>query len=79
MNGGVPVWFSYAFPLFFIGMWLLVTTMPLEEAERWLRQWEQYWAIRLDRLEAAIAAGEHREKKHAAKADSDAPERVELG
>jgi len=37
---------------------------PLEEAERWLRQWEQYWAIRLDRLEAAIAAGEHREKKH---------------
>src|SRR4051794_20564589 len=27
---------------------------PLEEAERWLRQWEEFWDIRLDRLEAAI-------------------------
>jgi DNA-binding transcriptional ArsR family regulator len=27
---------------------------PLEEAERWLRQWEKFWNIRLDRLEAAI-------------------------
>jgi DNA-binding transcriptional ArsR family regulator len=27
---------------------------PLEEAERWLRQWEKYWTVRLDRLEAAI-------------------------
>jgi DNA-binding transcriptional ArsR family regulator len=27
---------------------------PLEEAERWLRQWEKYWNVRLDRLEAAI-------------------------
>ncbi len=28
---------------------------PLEEAERWLRQWEKFWTARLDRLEAAIA------------------------
>jgi DNA-binding transcriptional ArsR family regulator len=27
---------------------------PLEEAERWLRQWEKYWNVRLDRLEAAL-------------------------
>src|SRR3954469_2821161 len=24
---------------------------PLAEAERWLRQWEQFWTVRLDRLE----------------------------
>jgi DNA-binding transcriptional ArsR family regulator len=27
---------------------------PLEEAERWLRQWERFWTMRLDRLEALI-------------------------
>ena len=27
---------------------------PLEEAERWLRQWERFWTARLDQLEAAI-------------------------
>jgi DNA-binding transcriptional ArsR family regulator len=27
---------------------------PLEEAERWLRQWERFWNVRLDRLEALI-------------------------
>lgn len=27
---------------------------PLEEADRWLRQWEEFWAVRLDRLEALI-------------------------
>lgn len=27
---------------------------PLEEAERWLRQWEKFWTFRLDRLEALI-------------------------
>lgn len=27
---------------------------PLEQAERWLRQWEKFWTVRLDRLEAAI-------------------------
>jgi len=27
---------------------------PLEEAERWLRQWEKFWNVRLDRLEAMI-------------------------
>ena len=27
---------------------------PLEEAERWLRQWEKFWSGRLDRLEAMI-------------------------
>ena len=29
---------------------------PLGEAERWLRQWEKYWNVRLDRLEAAITS-----------------------
>jgi DNA-binding transcriptional ArsR family regulator len=27
---------------------------PLAEAERWLRQWEKFWNVRLDRLEAMI-------------------------
>ena len=27
---------------------------PLAEAELWLRQWEQYWSVRLDRLQAII-------------------------
>ena len=27
---------------------------PLAEAEKWLRQWEKFWTIRLDRLEALI-------------------------
>lgn len=26
----------------------------LAEADAWLRQWEQFWNVRLDRLEAAI-------------------------
>jgi DNA-binding transcriptional ArsR family regulator len=34
---------------------------PLEEAERWLRQWEKFWTIRLDRLEALI---EHDKKEN---------------
>jgi DNA-binding transcriptional ArsR family regulator len=36
---------------------------PLEEAERWLRQWEKFWTSRLDRLEAAIKA-DNKEKKN---------------
>jgi DNA-binding transcriptional ArsR family regulator len=35
---------------------------PLAEAEQWLRQWEKFWTVRLDRLEAAIEAGKHEEK-----------------
>ena len=27
---------------------------PLAEAERWLKQWEQFWTVKLDRLEALI-------------------------
>ncbi|MBB4100029.1 ArsR/SmtB family transcription factor [Sphingomonas kyeonggiensis] len=29
---------------------------PLAEAERWLKQWEKFWTVRLDALEALIAA-----------------------
>ena len=29
-------------------------TEPLAQAERWLRQWEKFWNVRLDRLEALI-------------------------
>jgi DNA-binding transcriptional ArsR family regulator len=35
---------------------------PLAEAERWLRQWEKFWTVRLDRLEAAIHRDQQREK-----------------
>ena len=31
-----------------------IEAKPLEEAERWLRQWERFWNVRLDRLEALI-------------------------
>jgi DNA-binding transcriptional ArsR family regulator len=27
---------------------------PLAEAERWLKQWEQFWNVRLDRLQALV-------------------------
>ncbi len=35
---------------------------PLAQAERWLRQWEGFWNVRLDALEAMIRAGKEREK-----------------
>jgi DNA-binding transcriptional ArsR family regulator len=31
-----------------------IEAKPLEEAERWLRQWEKFWTANLDRLEALI-------------------------
>ena len=37
--------------------WCSLNARPLEEAERWLSQWEQFWTARFDRLEAAIEAG----------------------
>ena len=27
---------------------------PLAEAEQWLRQWEKFWTVRLDRLQALV-------------------------
>src|SRR5437660_7940667 len=35
---------------------------PLEEAERWLRQWEKFWTVRLDRLEALIERDEDKKE-----------------
>lgn len=29
---------------------------PLAEAERWLKQWEEFWTVRLDRLQALVEA-----------------------
>jgi DNA-binding transcriptional ArsR family regulator len=29
---------------------------PMHEADQWLRQWERFWNVRLDRLEALINA-----------------------
>ena len=37
---------------------------PLEEAERWLRQWEKFWNVRLDRLEALIERDKHKKEKN---------------
>jgi DNA-binding transcriptional ArsR family regulator len=34
---------------------------PLEEAERWIRQWEKFWTVRLDRLEALIERDKRKE------------------
>jgi DNA-binding transcriptional ArsR family regulator len=39
-----------------------IEAKPLEEAERWLRQWEKFWTTRLDRLEALIE--QDKEKKN---------------
>ena len=35
---------------------------PLAEAERWLRQWESFWDLRLDRLQALVESENPREK-----------------
>ena len=29
-------------------------TAPLKEAEDWLKQWEKFWSVRLDRLQALV-------------------------
>lgn len=34
---------------------------PLAEAEQWLRQWEKFWNVRLDRLQALVE--NHSEEK----------------
>src|SRR5881392_692852 len=33
-----------------------IDAKPLEEAERWMRQWERFWNSRLDRLQALVEA-----------------------
>jgi DNA-binding transcriptional ArsR family regulator len=35
---------------------------PLEEAERWLRQWEKFWNVRLDRLQALVESDKDKGK-----------------
>ena len=39
-----------------------IEAKPLEEAERWIRQWEKFWTVRLDRLDALIE--QDKETKH---------------
>jgi DNA-binding transcriptional ArsR family regulator len=41
-----------------------IDAKPLEEAERWIRQWEKFWNARLDRLEALIERDNSKEKKN---------------
>jgi DNA-binding transcriptional ArsR family regulator len=36
---------------------------PLAEADGWLRQWETFWTVRLDSLEALLAADAKTEEK----------------
>lgn len=36
---------------------------PLGEAERWLRQWEKFWNVRLDRLQALVEVDAENRKK----------------
>jgi len=33
-----------------------IDAKPLEEAEHWMRQWEKFWNVRLDRLQALVEA-----------------------
>ena len=39
-----------------------IEAKPLEEAERWLRQWESFWTVRLARLEALVKSEKQKEK-----------------
>jgi len=39
-----------------------IEAKPLEEAERWLRQWEKFWSVRLDRLQTLVE--HHKETPH---------------
>ena len=41
-----------------------IDAKPLEEAERWLRQWEKFWTVRLDRLEALIQRDKNKENEN---------------
>lgn len=41
-----------------------IEARPLEEAERWLRQWEKFWTVRLDRLEALIERDKTKENEN---------------
>jgi hypothetical protein len=41
-----------------------IEAKPLEEAERWLRQWEKFWNVRLDRLEAMIQRDNKKENQN---------------
>jgi len=40
-----------------------IQARPLEEAERWLRQWERFWGIRLDRLQELVEGEAKKTKK----------------
>ena len=35
---------------------------PLAEAERWLRQWETFWTVRLDRLQTLVKGDTEKRK-----------------
>ena len=35
---------------------------PLAEAEQWLRQWEKFWTVQLDRLQVLVEADEERKR-----------------
>jgi DNA-binding transcriptional ArsR family regulator len=39
-----------------------IEAKPLEEAERWLRQWEKFWTGRLDRLQALVERDKEEKK-----------------
>ena len=40
-----------------------INATPLEEAEKWLRQWEKFWNVRLDRLQALVEFDKAKKEK----------------
>jgi DNA-binding transcriptional ArsR family regulator len=40
-----------------------IEAKPLEEAERWLRQWEKFWTTRLDHLQALVESDKDKKEK----------------
>lgn len=41
-----------------------LTAEPLAEADGWLKQWETFWTVRLDRLEALVKSDKQKENGH---------------
>lgn len=40
-----------------------IEARPLEEAARWLRQWEKFWSVRLDRLQELVEGETRADRK----------------
>lgn len=42
--------------------WCSLNPEPLGEADDWLRQWEKFWSVRLDRLEELLGSDKEQQE-----------------